>query len=97
MLAVLEHISAEAQANLVKACADLLRDGGRVIITVPSPSVDYILSLLQKLRLIDGMSLAQHFGFDPQDTKLLFRPPVFNLCCQVRHRLGLNHLFVFEK
>jgi len=97
MLAVLEHVSPNEQANLVTACADLLRDGGRVILTVPSPAVDHILSLLQTLRLIDGMSLEQHFGFDPQDTKTLFRPPAFRLCGHLRFQLGLNHLFIFER
>jgi len=37
MLAVLEHITPDQHPELVSGCASLLRQGGRLIITVPSP------------------------------------------------------------
>jgi hypothetical protein len=97
MLAVLEHIPKEGQIALSQACHDLLRQGGRVIITVPSFLVDYILKILGAFHLIDGMSLHEHWGFKPADSKDIFCPPKFKLVHHERFQLGLNHLFVFEK
>jgi SAM-dependent methyltransferase len=97
MLAVLEHIPRAAQPALAQACHELLRPGGRVIITVPSKAVDYILAVLRWLRLIDGMSLEEHYGFDPADTEKIFAMPRFRLIHRSKFQLGLNHLFVFER
>ena len=97
MLAVLEHIPRAAQPQLVEYCLACLKPGGRVIITVPSPLVDYILTALQWLRVIDAMSLHQHYGFLPQETAVLFRLPQFRLLRHQHFQLGLNNLFVFEK
>lgn len=97
MLAVLEHIPDGEQGVIADACYDLLRPGGRVIITVPAHAVDHILSVLKFLRLIDGMSLEEHHGFIPTDTLKIFAGPRFRLVQHSRFQLGLNHLFVFEK
>jgi hypothetical protein len=97
MLAVLEHIPRVAQPALAQACHELLSPGGRVIITVPSKAVDYILAVLRGLRLIDGMSLEEHYGFEPADTENIFSAPRFRLIHRSKFQCGLNHLFVFER
>jgi SAM-dependent methyltransferase len=97
MLAVLEHIPPDEQAKLADACAEMLRPGGRIVITVPSPRVDDILHVLDKLRLIDGMSMHEHYGFEPNDTLGVFPPPLFKLVTRKKFQLGLNNLFVFER
>lgn len=97
MLAVLEHIPREQHAALTEACHDLLRTGGKVVITVPSKSVDRILTILRALRLIDGMSLDEHFGFEAAETLKIFAGPRFKLIHHGKFQLGLNNLFVFEK
>ena len=97
MLAVLEHVPKDAQDELAAACERILRPGGRVVITVPSPQVDTILEVLSRLRVIDGMSLEEHYGFEPADTERIFAPPAFRLAEKRRFQLGLNNLFVFEK
>lgn len=97
MLAVLEHIPTCAQPRLAEACWNLLRPEGRIVITVPSPLVDHVLSLLSFFRLIDGMSLEEHFGFQPSDTTDIFAPPRFILQHHQRFQLGMNHLFVLTK
>jgi hypothetical protein len=97
LLAVLEHIPREQQQPLAKACHDLLREGGRVIVTVPAPAVDHVLAVLKRLRLIDGMSLEEHYGFKPADVPRIFGPAGFRLIAHRRFQLGLNHLFVFER
>lgn len=97
MLAVLEHIPTERLEALARDCAAHLKRGGRLIITVPSPFVDYILAVLKWLRLIDGMSLEQHHGFEVESTPGIFTPHGFTLIVRTGFQLGLNTLFVFER
>jgi SAM-dependent methyltransferase len=97
MLAVLEHVPTKEQPALAAACHELLKPGGRVIITVPAKAVDYILNVLRFLRLIDGMSLEEHYGFEPADTERIFASPGFRLLHRSKFQAGLNHLFVFER
>jgi 2-polyprenyl-3-methyl-5-hydroxy-6-metoxy-1,4-benzoquinol methylase len=97
MLAVLEHIPAQRQTELARDCAAFLRPGGYLLITVPSPVVDYVLTCLRFLHLIDGMSLEQHYGYDVKQTPHLFNGGAFRLARHARFQLGLNHLFVFQR
>lgn len=95
MLATLEHI--QNKDELVRECFRILRPGSRVVVTVPSQLVDPILVLLTRLRLVDGMSLDEHHGFDPRETQPLFVRHGFELVCWREFQFGLNHLFVFSK
>jgi SAM-dependent methyltransferase len=97
ILAVLEHFPETAYGPLRFGCAQFLRPGGRVIITVPSPAVDRILEVLKALRLVDGMSLEEHHGFEVRQVWEIFGAPEFKMVCHRRFQLGLNHLFVFER
>lgn len=97
LLAVLEHIPVSQQEMLAENCHQFLKSNGKLIITVPSPQVDIILAILTKLRLIDGMSLEEHFGFEPKHTTQIFSEPRFKLIHKSNFQLGLNNLFVFEK
>lgn len=97
MLAVIEHLQPHVQARLADICARLLKPGGRVITTVPSERVDDILKVLLRLRLIAGIKVHEHHGFDPARTVALFPLPQFRLVEHDRFELGLNHLFVFER
>jgi 2-polyprenyl-3-methyl-5-hydroxy-6-metoxy-1,4-benzoquinol methylase len=97
MLAVLEHVPMDRLEALARDCAAHLKPGGRLIITVPAPAVDHILAVLKGLRLIDGMSLEQHHGFEVASTPGLFTPHGFDLVVRKGFQLGLNTLFVFER
>jgi SAM-dependent methyltransferase len=97
LLAVLEHVPAEAQGPLARACARSLKPGGHLVITVPSPVVDSILAVLRFLRLIHGMALEQHYGFDPRQTPALFTVGGMELVKARRFQLGVNNLFVLRK
>lgn len=96
-LAILEHVPRDTQGEFAAACAAHLRPGGVVAITVPSPAVDWILAVLKRLKLVDGMHEEQHYGYRPAQASVLFSSHGLAL---ERHRtfeLGLNHLFVFRK
>jgi SAM-dependent methyltransferase len=95
MLAVLEHIPPAPQRELAASCFALLQPRGRVVCTVPSPQVDTMIHLGQRLRLLDGMAEHEHYGFAPGDTVELFTHAGFRLLLHRRFQLGLNHLFVF--
>jgi 2-polyprenyl-3-methyl-5-hydroxy-6-metoxy-1,4-benzoquinol methylase len=97
LLAVVEHIPARQLAQLAGDCAKHLKPGGRLIITVPSPHVDVILSVLRFLRLIHGMSLEQHHGFDPSAVPGIFTAGGLHLEVKHKFQLGLNNLFVFRR
>lgn len=97
MLAVLEHIPREEQKQFNSQFDKFLKSKGRVIITVPSPLVDHILVVLSKLRLIDGMSLDEHYGFETKEVFTLLDKQRFKLVKHKKFQLGLNNLFVFEK
>jgi 2-polyprenyl-3-methyl-5-hydroxy-6-metoxy-1,4-benzoquinol methylase len=97
MLAVLEHFPASSYSDLASGCARFLKPNGRLIITVPSPMVDHVLKVLKFLRLIDGMSLEEHHGFEVHQTTAIFPAKDFRLVKRKRFQLGLNNLFVFER
>jgi len=97
MLAVLEHFPPAAYAELRTGCWRYLRPGGKILITVPSPQVDRILAGLKFCRLVDGMSLEEHHGFEVWRTPEIFPPTQFRLGLQQTFQFGLNNLFVFER
>jgi 2-polyprenyl-3-methyl-5-hydroxy-6-metoxy-1,4-benzoquinol methylase len=97
MLAVLEHIPPNAHPAIARGCFENLRPGGHLVVTVPSPRADGLLHLLRFLRVIDGMSLNQHYGFPPKRTGQLFERVGLKLVKKRRFQLGFNNLFVFQR
>ena len=96
-LAVFEHVPEEEQKPFAENCVKLLKDGGRILITVPAPFVDKILDVLMAVKLIDGMAVEEHHGFVPEDTPRIFDVPGLKPFEFKKFQLGLNNLFVFEK
>jgi hypothetical protein len=80
----------------VAACRALLRPGGRVVVTVPAPLVDRIVDTLRRLRLLHGMDIEAHHGYQPEETPGYFAAAGMRLVTHEPFELGLNHLFVFE-
>ena len=97
MMAVLEHVPTERQDLVAQGCYDYLKPGGFLVITTPSPAVDYLLDALKFLRLIDGMSLEEHYGFEPSETLNIFGRRGFRCVRAKKFQLGLNNLFVFQR
>jgi 2-polyprenyl-3-methyl-5-hydroxy-6-metoxy-1,4-benzoquinol methylase len=97
MLACLEHIPNEQLDEIKAGCAKFLKSGGRLIITIPSPLVDGILTVLKALLLVDGLSFEEHHGYRVSMTEEIFDSPTFHLAVRHRFQLGLNNLFVFVR
>lgn len=95
MLAVFEHLTETDRPRVVEACRRLLRPGGRVVLTVPSPVVDRIVDALRRLRLAHGMDIDAHHGYRPEETPRHFTG--FRVVRHERFELGLNHLYVLER
>ncbi|HSS62417.1 MAG TPA: hypothetical protein VLK30_13265, partial [Candidatus Limnocylindrales bacterium] len=96
-LAILEHIPGQDQAAFAAGCANQMRFGGRLVITVPSSRVDDILRVLKTLRVVDGMHEEQHYGFDPAKAIAMFEQAGLVLERHSLFEIGLNHLLVFRK
>lgn len=96
LLAVFEHVPDGERPAFVAACRALLRPGGRVVLTVPARLVDRIVDTLRRLRLVHGMDIEAHHGYDPEETPGYFAKAGMHLVAHERFELGLNHLFVFE-
>jgi 2-polyprenyl-3-methyl-5-hydroxy-6-metoxy-1,4-benzoquinol methylase len=96
MLAVVEHVDEQTLKEWAAACVRLLRPGGRVIVTVPSPLVDQILHVGMALRIFDGIAAHEHHGFDPTQLPELFAASGLVIEHASRFQLGLNNLFVFR-
>lgn len=97
LFAVLEHIPTNEINRFAKAISNHLKPGGKLIITVPDTKVDNILNILTKLKLVHGMSLEQHHGYQIDDTEKIFNPYGLILQKHIKFQLGLNNLFVFVK
>ncbi len=97
MLAILEHLPEAEMSKLADDVARFLRPGGQLIVTVPSPRADRILSALKFLRVIDGMQLDQHSGLDPRKVPSIFSHRDLMLVKVERFQVGLNNLYVFKK
>jgi 2-polyprenyl-3-methyl-5-hydroxy-6-metoxy-1,4-benzoquinol methylase len=97
MLAVLEHIPSGELKPMMNVIFDIILPGGLVILTVPSKKADLLLSPLKQMGIIRGMSLEEHYGFDPADTKILFEEAGFSLIKWQTFQAGLNNLFVFKR
>lgn len=95
LLAVIEHIPTAELTTLAEACWKMLVPKGRVIITVPHPCVDNILNILKTLRIIEGLSIEEHHGFNPEELPYIFNR--WTLLKKERFELGCNYLFIFEK
>jgi len=96
-LAVVEHVPSDELAAWGPALARLMAPHGRLVITVPEPTVDTILHVLIRLHLVAGMEAHQHHGFEPKELDTIFAAPLWR---QVEHRsfeLGLNNLYLFER
>lgn len=95
VMAVAEHIPMEVFPDVAQACWKYLKPGGQVIITVQHPRVEGFLDLLKDLRIVEGFSMHEHYGFDPECLPRIFNR--WKLIKRERWGFGCNNLFIFKK
>ncbi len=95
MMAVAEHIPMSVYPDVEAACWKYLTPNGRLIITVQHPRVEPLLDTLKALKIVEGFSMHEHYGFDPECLPHIFRH--WELIKRERWGFGLNNLFIFEK
>ena len=96
-LAVVEHVPESDLPIWAETISRLVVPNGPLIITVPAPTVDTILHVLMRLKLVAGMEAHQHHGFKPNDLDHIFTAPLWQRAKHRTFQLGLNHLYVFER
>lgn len=97
LLATVEHIPMDVLPVVADACWKHLKPYGHVIITVPHPRMDGLLDLLKTLRLVEGFSIHEHYGFDPECLPEIFNSNHWKLLKRERWGFGSNNLFIFQK
>jgi ubiquinone/menaquinone biosynthesis C-methylase UbiE len=89
MLAVLEHLD-HPQA-IINECYRILKPGGILLITVPSPLNKYPLEILSKLGIVQQKMIDQHKNyFTHQRLRDMFEKAGFNSASVESFQLGLN-------
>ena len=94
---MLEHVEPSELLRWREAFEQLLVPGGLVVATVPSPRVDRVLDVLTRFRLVAGMSIEEHHGFDASLVPSLLSSRAIELVVHRRFELGMNNLYVFKK
>lgn len=95
-LAVIEHVKYPEQ--FVNLSRDLLKKGGRILVTTPHPKTDKLLKLLAYMRIIDAKEIHDHKQyFTVDDLRKLFTKCGFRVIHTRRFLFGMNGLAVGEK
>lgn len=95
MMAVAEHIPMDIYPAVAKACWEHLKPHGQLIITVQHPCVEGLLDMLKSIRIVEGFSMHEHYGFNPECLpKIFYR---LRLIKRERWGFGCNNLFIFKK
>jgi cyclopropane fatty-acyl-phospholipid synthase-like methyltransferase len=99
ILAVLEHIPLDQVGVLFREFRRILKDGGRVLLTTPTPASKPLLEFLAfKLKIISGPEIADHKHYwSETDIRQLATREGF--ACSVYHtfQFGLNCFAAFTK
>lgn len=95
LLAVLEHV--DDKEAMAAETFRVLKEGGRLLLTVPHPVVDEILRIFTRFRLADGIAAEEHHHFHVRRVVPLFCSYGFVAVKKQKFQGGLNHFFYFKK
>ena len=99
ILAVLEHIPLDLINPLFTEFRRILKDGGRVLITTPTPASKPVLEFMAfKLKIISGPEIADHkHYYSKADVQTLATKHAFQCSVYRPFQLGLNSFSAFTK
>jgi ubiquinone/menaquinone biosynthesis C-methylase UbiE len=96
MLAVLEHM--KYPEKMVRECYRILKPGGKLVITVPSPRNKPLLELLAKVGMVRREMIEQHVNyFSKKSLELLLTTAGFKHVRVKLFELGFNTFAVGQK
>jgi len=97
MLAVLEHLI--YPAAILKECFRILKNGGRLIITAPTPRAKFVLELLAyRLKLLDQTEIREHLNyFSLNQIKDLLAGIGFKIVAARQFEFGFNNFIIAQK
>ena len=95
LLAVLEHVESSELPRWREAF-ERPRPGRLCRRDGASPRVDQVLDVLTRFRLVAGMSIDEHHGFDASLVPSLLSSRALELVVHRRFELGMNNLYVFR-
>ncbi len=96
MLAVIEHL--DKPEEVLQECRKVLKDGGKIMLTTPSPKSRFILEFLSMLRLVSPDEIRDHKNyFSPQDLRRLLADCGFKDVHTELFEAGLNTFAIATK
>ena len=97
MLAVLEHLAPSNAFALFKTFTKLLRPGGQILLTTPTPASKGLLEILAAVRILDPENIAEHQHYwDKKDLTDLGAQTGLTLQEYKKFQLGFNQFAVFS-
>ena len=97
VLAVIEHIEMDEVFKIFNTFKTILRPGGRIFLTTPTPLAKPILELLARVGFLEKDNIAEHkhYWTKAEITKLAVLNK-FSVKRYSKFQLGCNQLAVFE-
>lgn len=99
ILAVVEHLAFDLRGRLFDEFNRILRPGGKIILTTPTPAARPLLEFLAfKLKIISSPEIADHKHYYSQaDLQSLAAEHRFDFCSYSTFQMGLNCIAVLAK
>ncbi|MFA6518504.1 MAG: class I SAM-dependent methyltransferase [Candidatus Shapirobacteria bacterium] len=98
MLAVLEHIDLDKVSDLFAQFRRVLKTGGFLVMTTPTPPSKPMLEFMAKIGLIDKAQIDDHKKYyERKDVVKLAKETGFKMVSYKLFQFGLNSEIVFEK
>jgi hypothetical protein len=94
-LAVIEHLHETQIREFALKLTDLVAPNGRMLLTVPHPFVDKIVSVGYRLHLLDGQDFDSHHGLEPLAALNIIGSAGWVLKSWKKFQLGLNNELFF--
>ncbi|PIP33135.1 hypothetical protein COV53_04545 [Candidatus Gottesmanbacteria bacterium CG11_big_fil_rev_8_21_14_0_20_37_11] len=95
LMAVIEHFTINNLVKLLNEIKRVLRNGGRVVLTTPTPKSKSLLELLSRLHIISGEEIADHKKYyAKEDIFIIAKKLGFSIEEYGTFQMGLNSIAV---